>query len=239
MSPRKPRTNPAVAVAYLRVSTDEQSLGMDAQREALATWAERQGCTIGAWCEDFGVSGGTELPQRPGLLEALAKVRELGAGHLVSHKADRIARDVYTAATVRRELGKAGAVLSLVEGISGDDPFAVMAQTVMDAAAELERKMIGARTRAALQVKRGKGERVGTIPFGFQLAADGLHLEPHPLEHPALVRILELRREGLGGRKIAATLTAEGHKPRGSAWNPGNLQTLADRVIADAALLAS
>jgi hypothetical protein len=67
----------------------------------------------------------------------------------------------------------------------------------------------------------------------FSLAADGVHLEPHPVEHPVLVRILTLRRAGLGGRRIAATLTAEGHQPRGVAWNPGNLQVLADRLMAE------
>ena len=118
------------------------------------------------------------------------------------------------------------------------DSFSEMAATVMDAAARLERRMIGARTKAALAVKKGKGQRVGSIPFGFRLAGDGVHLEPCPTEHPALVRILELRRDGLGGRRIAAVLKTEGHQPRGSAWNPGNLQVLADRLIAEGAGLA-
>lgn len=231
---KKTKNDARLAVAYLRVSTDEQTLGMDAQKQAIMSWAERQGVTVARWCEDLGVSGGAELEKRPGLVEALAAVRELRAGLLVAHKADRIARDVYVSATVRRSLKRAGAVLGLVEGISGDDPFAVMAQTVMDAAAELERALIKARTKAALGVKKSRGEKTGgAVPYGFQLMPDGIHLEPDPAEHPVLVRILELRRSGLGGRRIAAVLTAEGHKPRGAAWNPGNLQTMADRLMAE------
>ena len=93
--------------------------------------------------------------------------------------------------------------------------------------------MIAARTKAALEVKKAKGEKTGgSVPFGFSLAADGVHLEPHPVEHPVLVRILTLRQSGLGGRRIAAILTAEGHQPRGTAWNHGNIQVLADRWIA-------
>lgn len=209
---------------------------MEAQRAAIMTWADRKGLTIPCWFEDQGVSGGADLENRPGLLAALTAVRELGAGSLVSHKADRIARDVYTAASVRRQLQHTGAVLMLVEGISGTDPYAVMAQTIADAAAELERSQIRARTKAALAVKRSRGEKTGgSVPFGSRLMADGVHLEPDPVEHPILLRILELRRSGLGGRRIAQTLINEGHQPRGSRWNPGNLQVLADHHLQETA----
>jgi DNA invertase Pin-like site-specific DNA recombinase len=211
---------------------------MEAQRAAITGWAQRQGVTVVYWCEDLGVSGGAELEKRPGLLEALEAVRDLRAGLLVAHKADRIARDVYVAELVKRELRAVGASVALVEGISGDDPFSEMAATVMDAAARLERRMIAARTKAALGIKKTLGEKTGgSVPFGFSLAADGVHLEPHPVEHPVLIRILALRRAGLGGRRIAAILTAEGHQPRGVAWNPGNLQVMADRVIVDGVAL--
>ncbi len=205
---------------------------MEAQRSAITTWAERQGVTVVRWCEDLGVSGGAELEKRPGLLEALRAVRDLRAGLLVAHKADRIARDVYIAELVKRELRAVGASVALVEGICGDDPFSEMAATVMDAAARLERRMIAARTKAALAVKKANGEKTGgDVPFGFRLRQDGIHLEIHPVEHPVLTRILDLRRNGLGGRRIAAILTTEGHSPRGASWNPGNLQTLADRHL--------
>lgn len=232
---RRPRTNPFIAVAYLRASTDEQALGMDAQRAAINAWADRQRISVAAWYEDLGVSGGAELEDRPGLLEALEAIKHIRAGVLVAHKADRVARDVYTSELVKRELRGGGATLALVEGISGDDPFSEMAATVMDAAARLERRMIQARTKAALAVKKAKGQRVGSVPFGFQLMPDGVHLEPNPKEQPALFRIIELRRQGLGGRRIAEVLTAEGYKPRGSGWNFGNLQVMADRLIAEAA----
>ena len=232
---KKPKADPYIAVAYLRVSTDEQTLGMEAQKTAITLWATRQGITIGTWCEDFGISGGAELEKRPGLLEALHAVKQSKAGFLVAHKADRIARDVYVAELVKRALKGAGASLALVEGISGTDPFAEMAATVMDAAARFERRMISARTSAALAEKRRKGEKTGgSAPYGFQLASDCIHLEPCPAEQPILARILELRREGLGGRRIAATLTAEGHAPRGKRWDPASVQRIADSALLSA-----
>jgi DNA invertase Pin-like site-specific DNA recombinase len=182
-----------------------------------------------AWCEDLGISGGSELEDRPGLLEALRLVREHRVGFLVAHKADRIARDVYVSELVKRELRGAGTGLALVEGICGDDPFSEMAATVMDAAARLERRMIGARTKAALAEKRSKGQRIsGRLPFGYRLQADGVHLEVDPAEQTALARIRELRKSGMGGRKIAAMLAAEGHTPRGKRWDPASVQRLSE-----------
>lgn len=232
MARKSPWTDPTLAVALLRVSTDEQALGMEAQRAAIAGWAERQGITIVRWAEDLGVSGGADLDKRPGLLDALRMVRETRARYLVAHKADRIARDVYVSELVKRELRGMGSVVALVEGICGEDPFSEMAATVMDAAARLERRLIAMRTKDALAVKRAKGEKTGgSVPFGFRLLPDGVHLEPDPEEFHVLTRILELRRLGKGGRQIAAALDEEGHQPRGTTWNPGNLQTMADRHL--------
>ncbi len=44
-------------------------------------------------------------------------------------------------------------------------------------------------TKAALQAKKRRGERVGSIPFGSRLGADG-HLEPDPAEQD-VIRILK------------------------------------------------
>ena len=58
------------AVAYLRVSTDEQAesgAGLAAQRNAIAAVAAVRGWTITAWHQDGGVSGGKAPHQRPGL----------------------------------------------------------------------------------------------------------------------------------------------------------------------------
>src|SRR5260370_30004876 len=60
----------AVAVAYVRVSTEEQNLGPEAQRAAIGAWAERHGVRIAATFEDR-LSGGTAPEDRPGLVAAL------------------------------------------------------------------------------------------------------------------------------------------------------------------------
>ena len=104
-----------------------------------------------AWHVDQGVSGAAAVADRPGLLAALAALREHGAGVLVVAKRDRLARDVMAAAMVDRLTCDAGArVLSAAgEGTESDDPAAVLMRRMVDAFAEYERALIAARTRAA------------------------------------------------------------------------------------------
>lgn len=76
-------------------------------------------------------------------------------------------------------------------------------------------------TKSALDYKRAKGERVGGIPYGYQLAADGVHLEANPDELRAVELVRERRAEGLTLRAIASRLEAAGYVPRGgSKWHP-------------------
>lgn len=217
------RTNPpdpAKAVAYLRVSTDRQDLSPAAQREAIRAWAEREGVEVAAWHEDQG-SGGDDLEKRPGLLAALDAVRDLGAGVLVVAKRDRVARDVLNDALVQRLCERQGATVVSADGVAnGDRPEDQLMRSIVAAMAAYERALIGARTRAALAVKKARGERVGGIPYGHRPAADGVKLEEHPQEQQAVALARRLRDEGMSLRAIGRALLDAGHTPRKAArWH--------------------
>ena len=83
--------------------------------------------------------------------------------------------------------------------------------------------MIRARTRAALAVKKARGERTGGVPLGHVVDAAG-RLGIHEREAAAVTRARELRAEGKSLREIATALEAEGHRPRGARWH---VETLA------------
>lgn len=79
--------------------------------------------------------------------------------------------------------------------------------------------MIRARTKAALHVKKQRGERVGQIPCGARLGADGRTLVRQEEEQAVLAIIRELRAAGLSLRAVADTLNARGYRVRnGSVW---------------------
>jgi site-specific DNA recombinase len=203
-----------IAIGYLRASTDEQHLGPEAQRQAIERWAAAQGIRVAAWHVDQGISGGAALDRRPALLAAIDSVGVHGAGILVVAKRDRLARDVVLAAMIEQLTGRHGArVISAAgEGTDSDelDPSAQLMRRLVDAFAEYERALIRARTCAALGVKKGRNERVGTVPFGFCVAADGRQLVPDPGEQATIERARSLSAMGLSQRAIASALAAEG-----------------------------
>ena len=102
-----------------------------------------------------------------------------------------------------------------------------MLRSVVSAFAAFERALRAQRTRAALAVKKSRGERVGSVPFGSRLAPDGVSLEAEQREVAALARIQALRAEGLAFRAIARALESEGHAPRGRAWHPETIRRAA------------
>lgn len=209
MSKRAPSAS--LAVGYVRVSTDDQSLGPEAQRASIEAWAAREGVQIASWHVDAGVSGASPIEERPALCGALAALREHGAGLLVVAKRDRIARDVVVAALVERAAGAARARVVSVDGVgNGDSPADAFMRTVIDGAAAYERALIRARTKAALGVKRARGERAGEVPYGFRLAADGVRLEADDAEQGVLAAVRELRAAGLSHRAIVGALAARG-----------------------------
>jgi recombinase len=67
--------------------------------------------------------------------------------------------------------------------------------------------------------QRSNGWRVGKIPYGSQLAADGCHLEAEPHEQAVIATIRHLRDRRRTLRAIAADLNATGWRTRrGTAW---------------------
>lgn len=210
--------NPALAVAYLRVSTDEQALGLEAQRASIEAWATARGITIAAWCIDEGVSGGAALEARPELARALVLLREHQAGSLVVAKRDRLARDVIVAAMVEKLAANVGAVILSVAGEGSDDtndPSAQLLRRMVDAFAEYERAMIAMRTRNALAAKRNRGEVIGGVPpWGYRLSDDGTRWVPDEREQRMLALVHQLRSQGATFASIVESLALAGFTSR-------------------------
>jgi DNA invertase Pin-like site-specific DNA recombinase len=96
---------------------------------------------------------------------------------------------------------------------------------------EFERDQIAERTRAALQFKKSKGERVGEVPFGFTLHADGVQLVPCPSQQRVIEAIVSLRAKGLSLRAIAAEVEAAGAATKKGLpkWSAQMISNILDR----------
>lgn len=233
-STKRSATDSNTAVAYIRVSTDRQELGPEAQRAAIAAWASREGVTVAAWHVEAGVSGAAAIADRPELVAALASLTVHRAGVLVVAKRDRLARDVMNAAMLERMALDAGAriVSAAGEGTDSNDPSAVLMRTLVDAFAQYERAMIAARTKAALKAKRARGERAGTVPYGFTSDAAG-RLSPCPAERAVIAQVHALRAAGVTLRGIVAELARAGVVGRtGNALAMAQVQNILARAAA-------
>jgi site-specific DNA recombinase len=201
--------SPPHVIGYVRVSTDDQSLSVDAQHQTLTRWCQAHQAHLVAVYEDIGVSGGAPLEKRAGLLHALNALTR-GRVLLVVRR-DRLARDTLTAAMCEKIAQKAGASISTVTGEgNGQGPEAQLMRTILDAFAQYEKALIVLRTRAGMARKRERGERLGMVPYGKRLDDDGVHLLKHPPEQAVIATVRALRTSGLSYRAIASELTRRG-----------------------------
>jgi DNA invertase Pin-like site-specific DNA recombinase len=217
-------------LAYIRVSTEAQAdsgAGLEAQLESCERYAERNGLTIHQVFKDEGISGSAKIEDRLGLMSAINELKKDDV--LLVAKRDRLARDTYVIAVIKRtiESKKARIISAAGEGTDQNDPASKMLTGIVDVFAEYERDMIRARTKAALQAMKRDGKRVGHIPFGFRLAQDGVYLEESPEEQDILRQMRELRAEGLSIREIANSLNERNAFNRGQAkWNHGSVHRI-------------
>jgi DNA invertase Pin-like site-specific DNA recombinase len=212
------------AIAYLRVSTDEQAtsgVSLAMQETRTRAWCESQGRELVAVFSDPGLSG--KDTARPGLVKALEALRPDTA--LVIYSLSRLARSARFALELAERIKAAGATLvSLTESLDTGTAAGQMFYGILAALAQFEADLIRERTTAALAHKRSRGERTGTVPWGYAVADDGEHLVESPVEVEARAFAVDLRARGLSLRDIGRRLADAGYRPRGRAWHPGSVR---------------
>lgn len=145
------------AIAYCRCSTSEQGksgLGLAAQSAAIHQFAVAEGFQITEEISEVA-SGKLGLDDREGLRSALAKAKKLKCPVLVS-KMDRLSRDV----AFISGLMASGVPFIVAELGIDTDPFILHLYAALS---EKERRLIGIRTKAALQVLKAKGVKLGNL----------------------------------------------------------------------------
>jgi len=200
-------------VAYCRVSTEEQAvsgLGLNAQERAIQRECERRGLDLIALHTDAGMSAKTR--KRPALEAALA---DLDAGYgsvLMVAKLDRLTRSVHDATGIMAQAERSGwGLVALDAPVDTTTPQGAAMAQVLAVFAELERRMIGERTKAALSVRKSQGVRLG---------------RPQVLSADLVARIVKSRQTGSTWNSIASNLNAEGVQTaqRGKCWYPATVR---------------
>lgn len=220
------------AAAYLRVSVEtkdkdkaeaEIRAGIEAQRTAIESVAQRRGWTVSTWYEDIGESGGKAPHLRPGLAAALAAVQGGHAERLIVSKVDRLSRKFRDCVELMETAVDEGWPLYIAD-IDADltTSNGRLLARMLAVLAEEERDRIRQRTKAALAEKRAAGVRLGRRSV---------------LPASVVGRIVAERDAGAGWKRIADGLNADGVATGqgGARWYAASVRVVANGQ--DAALL--
>jgi DNA invertase Pin-like site-specific DNA recombinase len=205
------------AIGYTRCSTNEQAdsgLGLEAQAERIKAYCTMRGLELPDLITDAGVSGGKPLASRDGGQRLLTTIRERKADAVVMLKLDRMFRNAGDCLATVEKWEKAGVALHVVDlGGNAIDTTSAAGRfmlVVLAGAAEMERNLTRERTRSAMAVKRGNGQRIGTVPYGSDLAEDGTTLLPNEAEQAVIGEIRTMRAARWTLERIAEALTTRG-----------------------------
>ncbi len=202
-------------VGYVRVSTDEQAdsgAGLEAQRAAIQARCGASEWDLVEVCEDAGLSG--RSLGRPGLERALDLVKGDAADGIVVAKVDRLSRSLLDfTSLVERSRSEGWQLVALDIGIDTSTSQGDLLANIIASFAQVERKVIGERTKDALAIKKSEGVRLGRPPV---------------LSDELVGRIEQMRNAGQSYRAIADALnrtdvpTAHG----GKQWYPATIRKL-------------
>ena len=203
-------------ISYIRVSTGKQAksgLGLEAQREAIARFAQAEGHAIKAEFVEVETGKGSDaLDRRPQLAAALAEAKQHKCPVAVA-KLDRLSRDVHFISGLMAQR-----VAFVVTELGADvDPFLLHLYAAL---AEKERALISRRTKDALAAKKAQGKQLGN-PVLLAAAA----------ERDVLIEPILRELAGLSLRAIAAELDRRGIKSwSGKPWNAPSVKAALVRL---------
>jgi site-specific DNA recombinase len=177
------------------------------------------------------VSGGKPIEDRPGGAKLLSHAREHRPVVIVA-KLDRLFRSVADASVTINEFDKLG--IELVSITEGFDTTSIYGRAMVQMAAvfaELERGMIRERTKAALNVKRSRGERISRhAPYGWRFTESG-QLTEHLREQCVMNTVNELFPR-YGFTDIAQRLNSLCEPTRtGAPWTGGAVRNILKRAV--------
>lgn len=207
-------------IAYYRVSTDRQGrsgLGLDAQRKAVLDFLNGGNWKLIGEYTDVESGKDSDRPQ----LDAALKAAKRENATLIIAKLDRLSRSVHFISGLMEQ----GVQFRAVE-YPDADPLMLHIHAAM---AEHERKVIAARTKAALAAAKARGVKLGT--YGKTLAR--ANRDKARAQTKALRPIIrEIRRSGATSiRAIMAELNRRDIRTsRWGKWAPHTVNVLLHRI---------
>jgi len=225
-------------VGYIRVSTEDQAkegVSLDNQKLKIEAYCQLKDLDLSEIIEDAGISA--KNLKRPGVQKVLKLARKKQVDAIVVYKLDRIFRSTVDALETTKLFDKWGVSFhSIEETLDTQSAMGRFFFTLTAALAEMERRIIGERTKAALAHKRAKRESIGGYapPYGYDLD-DTSHLIRNDFEQRGIKLIKSLHMIGNSLRVICQELRANGYRTKTGKdeWNPKTVSMILKRTVKD------
>ena len=187
---------------WARVSSREQREGysIDAQLRATRERAQKNGWTI---VREFLVAESAKrgaercvFNQMVDWVKANAKRENLRA--ILSHKLDRVCRNMRDAVRMQELEDKYGVSLAFVENQFGPGPAGALSFNVMAAVAQYYSDNLRTEVLKGIDERAKQGWQHGLAPYGYMNVKDNRNepIQPHPETSKAVLRLFELYSSG-------------------------------------------
>jgi len=227
----KGKSRKSKAVAYLRVSGLGQvdRGGFSRQKRAIENYAKGNRIELVETYRDEGVSGVSELENRPALARMLDRLENNGIKVVLIERADRLARDLTIQEILIGQLREHGIKVLDSSGTDlsdNSDPTRKLIRQVLGAVAEYDKNITVLKLRAARDRKRRQtGKCEGRKPYGF------FEGEPEVLEEMRRLRMMHRGTRRWGYSRIAKELNERGIPSRtGGKWYATTVQKILERA---------
>ena len=226
-------------LAYLRVSTEHQtkgdSNGLASQRQKIDSFVEKNNLSSEIlYFVDEGVSGGLSLSSRGGLGRLFAELR--AGDTVIVGSLCRLSRSLLDGLLLEQEIKRKKCRLVSVkgEGTENESPESILMRRMLQTFSDYEKSLIQTRTIAALQSRKNRGLRTGTIPYGFTTNGTDKTLVLNNREIKFLLQLEKLRDSGFTYQKCCDELNAMSlFNRKGNDWNTGTLQKVYKKWISE------
>jgi site-specific DNA recombinase len=215
---------------YLRVSGKGQldGDGFTRQRAAIQAYADAHSIRIVKWFEEQGVSGKTDMVDRPAFQAMLSEILSNGCRTVLVESLDRLAREYRVQEHLLIYMASRGIALipantgeNVTEALMGDPMRRPLVQ-IQGIFAELDKNLLVAKLRKARQrTRQREGRCEGRKPFGER---EG--------ELEVIERIQKLAGKGMNYTEIADKLNADGLPTRANGtWYPATVSRILARAV--------
>ena len=224
-------------VGYCRVSTNNQKEEgtIKLQEKIIKKYTEKNNCELVKTFKDNGVSGGSELENRPGLAELFSYVEEnKEVEGVLIFKLDRLARDLYIQEHLIKKLeGLNKKLISIKEpNLDSKDPMRKAFRQFMGIVSELEKAFITMRLSGGRINKAQKGGYAGgATALGYETKDKKLII--HEKQAETIRMIFKMKRyKRMGLREIARELNEKGvPTTRGGKWYAGTIKYILENPL--------